>query len=185
MEAYTAFTIDEDMVVTKGIRCTTPSFDNLPGIGANVRCLVLGEEGRNRKIVYVRMNMPKDITTMYRCNVEYNTAGHVMLSYVDENLITTASNTALIYFPARIGFRGGNQLLLPNKENILAKGRIAQGDAGRMAAGSQWLFTLDSGTTAHFTITGRTYGRPSEYRIVYEHGELAALPPDVVNMLSG
>lgn len=77
------------------------------------------------------------------------------------------------------GYRGYNKHtgdidaegnVLPFPGEIIARGRIADGDAGRMAQGEHLLAVIPLRTVFRAEIGGRRYGRPDEY-FYYHTGE--------------
>ena len=54
---------------------------------------------------------------------------------------------------------------LPAEVRILARGRCAQGMAGRAGGGPEYLLWAPAGTTLGVSRSGRTYGSPTEYYI--------------------
>ena len=54
---------------------------------------------------------------------------------------------------------------LPAEVRILARGRCAQGMAGRAGGGPEYLLWAPAGTVLGVSRSGRTYGNPTEYHI--------------------
>ncbi|HHW90711.1 MAG TPA: hypothetical protein GX745_07420 [Clostridiales bacterium] len=58
---------------------------------------------------------------------------------------------------------------------ILSSGVIAQGDAGRMGSGDQYVAILPADTVFRTAYSGRLYGQPSEHYYIYREGQLLAV----------
>jgi len=144
--------------------------------GRNIPAVILGEEGCGRKLTYV----PVTLTPASRQKWErdgwvevedvvwrYNRKGHVHLRELDE---PSREDEYLVVLLGWIGFRGSNALTdsegeALGREVVLAEGRIAQGAAGRMGSGSQWLLKVKPGDLLRYQVSGRLYGEPGEYVI--------------------
>lgn len=74
-------------------------------------------------------------------------------------------------FKTEIGFRGENHHKFPQGSVILAEGIIAQGAAGRMGSGRQYVVQLPFDAWIEWEISGRLYGRPGKFYSVYRRGD--------------
>lgn len=72
-----------------------------------------------------------------------------------------------VIFQRRIEFH-------PFPGEILVKGIIAQGDAGRMGSGEQLVAILPANKVFRTGYSGRLYGAPSEHYYIYTNGQLLA-----------
>ncbi len=68
------------------------------------------------------------------------------------------------------GFRGGisdniDELVEQNKIEILATGRTAEGNAGRMGGEEQYILKILKSCKIYYTKHGRTYGSPKDWVI--------------------
>ena len=57
---------------------------------------------------------------------------------------------------------------------LLASGHIADGMAGRVAGGDQYIYHIKDGTTFAVKMTGRMYGNPDAYEYVFSNGKITA-----------
>ena len=69
----------------------------------------------------------------------------------------------IVVWRAVAGYRGCNNLTLPEGATILAEGLFADGTAGRMGNWRQVVFTAPVGARFSVKMTGRLYGHPAEY----------------------
>jgi hypothetical protein len=151
----------------------TVEYKTLPD-GSKFACFLLGEEGRGRKQVIIPV-----VLTMNSCRtwlgdgaaeisevrLKFGPKGTVVLEEMPHK---ENCEEYLVAFLGWIGFRGHNRLTdydgnAVDKDKILAEGIIAQGAAGRMGWGSQWLLRVRPGDLFRFHVDGRLYGHPSDY----------------------
>jgi len=144
--------------------------------GRSFPAFTLGEEGRGRKLVFVpvtltpasRQKWERDgWASVENVSVFVNRKGFIHLK---EEEGTSEDNEYLIVFRAWIGFRGHNSITYYEggalgKDVILAEGTIAEGAAGRMGWGGQWLMKVRQGDVYRFQVTGRLYGEPGSFII--------------------
>ena len=62
----------------------------------------------------------------------------------------------------------------PFPGEILSSGVIAQGDAGRMGRGGQYVAIIPAGVVFRTGYSGRLYGSPSEHYYIFRDGQLLA-----------
>jgi hypothetical protein len=180
--------------VTEGAR--VDSF-TLKGAGATIPAILVGEEGRGRKLgvlpvqllpsSYKEWQEGKDIM-IYSAEVGETRAGKPKL--VETSGIANASFCICI-FRTKIGYRGGNShtgdrdggvrkdywgeehpTFHPFPGEVLCEGEIAQGAAGRMGSGSQIVAVMPAGIVFRTGYSGRLYGAPSAHYYVYRDGQL-------------
>lgn len=172
------YTINNTLDVISGI---VPEKITLTG-GASFIGAYLGEEGRGRIRLYVpfvsKTEIPDVIT---EGNVYFNKHGYPRIR--TDQVPEVSKDEALVFFYSPIGFRGTNQLIPHYGVDILGTGTIADGLAGRMARGEQWLLKLRTDAQARFIRTGRLYGHPSEYNLSYRNNWLTITPIDISVML--
>ena len=78
----------------------------------------------------------------------------------------TNEETAIVVFRTSIGFRGGNSHDAEGEAPfpaILCTGTIAEGAAGRMGSGMQFVLLLKKGIPVSVSRSGRLYGAPSTH----------------------
>jgi len=152
----------------------------------------VGEEGRGRKIgrVNVVLADPEhEINTICHASVvmkpsPYNPS--IKIRSLQEIEMTPSWENHKIIFVAKagIGFRGGNSYTTVDGEKHprfnytnttedgyapLAYGMIAQGDAGRMGGGFQYITELAMGDPVlKVSYSGRMYGKPTAHYIWWD-----------------
>jgi hypothetical protein len=145
--------------------------------GSRFACFFLGEEGRGRKRVIIPVVLTMNAYRSWYDNgyVEVSEVrpkfGLKGLTRLEELVQEEKSEEYLVAFLGWIGFRGHNRLTdydgnAVDKNKILAEGIIAQGAAGRVGWGSQWLLRVRPGDLFRFHVDGRLYGHPSDYVLV-------------------
>jgi hypothetical protein len=142
--------------------------------GSRHASFTIGESGRGRKLAIIPVVLRPSSRTSWEVeghvaveNVEVcrNFHGYVYLKELEKPV---EDDCYLIVFRGWIGFRGSNSLTdyegrALSKNVVLAEGRIAQGEAGRMGAGSQWLLMVRVGDLLRYEVDGRLYGEPGSY----------------------
>ena len=81
-------------------------------------------------------------------------------------------STLLILVRDQSGFRGSWKMEENSNIKKIAVGRRAQGDAGRMGDGPEYLLSVPSGESIVAQRTGRLYGCPEKWTITNEGGSL-------------
>ncbi|MEM2928428.1 MAG: hypothetical protein QXP60_05640 [Nitrososphaerota archaeon] len=142
----------------------------------------VGEEGRNRKVGLVPIKL-KSQTESIKYAIEDNN----WLIEASENDGEISKEKIICVFRTQIGFRGSNAhtgdcIGLDEKGDkvfakfpaikILAHGIIAQGMAGYMGSGDQFVAIMPANTVFRTRLYGRTYGEPKAHYYCYKDGEL-------------
>ena len=96
-------------------------------------------------------------------------AGKLIISVPGEKHGPTA---VLVMVQDHSGFRGSWSLREQQGITILAEGTCAQGDAGRMGGGPEYLLVVAEGGSALIHRTGRLYGQPSVLKVLNPAGVL-------------
>jgi hypothetical protein len=160
----------------------------LKGVGVSIPAIIVGEEGRGRKLGV----LPVQLLPEFHEEWKYN--GYVYIHYASVG--TTKAGKPKLFqtedadtlkkcicvFKTKIGFRGGNshtgdrkdELFYPFPGEILCEGVIAQGDAGRMGSGEQLVAILPENTVFRTGYSGRLYGAPSAHYYIYRDRQLLA-----------
>ena len=120
------------------------------GIDARKAEIRVGETGRGRKLVSVPIPAGSE------------GADGRLLSVPAGN---QPSGAALIVFRDHSGYRGGWSLTDRQGVIVLAEGACAQGDAGRMGGGPEYLAVVADGGTATVNRSGRLYGDAATLRV--------------------
>jgi hypothetical protein len=123
--------------------------------GASVReipggMIAVGELGRGRKLVSVPVPAGAEVADGRLLSVpaKNQPAGAVLVALRDHS-----------------GFRGGWSLSDRQGVIVLAEGECAQGDAGRMGGGPEYLAVVAEGGTATVNRSGRLYGKAATLRV--------------------
>lgn len=132
--------------------------------------ITCGEEGRGRKLGFIplaKVYQTKEniITDRFTEEIEViKTKGNWLIipSEKKEGLILVTEWYG--------GFRGSitnniQELVEQNKIEILATGRTAEGDAGRMGGEDQYILKILKSCKIYYTKHGRTYGNPKNWVI--------------------
>lgn len=187
------FTI-ENGKVTKGARID--SF-KLKGAEITIPAIIVGEEGRGRELGVLPVQLlpeqyeewkEKGCTHIFFATVGTTKAGKPKL-FQTEDADTTEK--CICVFRTRIGFRGGNShtgdrdggtekdfwgrecpTFYPFPGEILCKGIIAQGAAGRMGSGEQLVAIMPAGIVFRTGYSGRLYGRPAAHYYLFRDGQI-------------
>jgi len=128
------------------------------GIFVEEQKIRVGEDGRNRKLVVVPI--PRNAF------IENDRCMSVPAKPEFEGAV-------MIYIKDHSGFRGNWSMDAdPNAIVIIAEGRCADGIAGRMGGGPEYLLILKNKCSIEISRSGRLYGAPSLYRVENDNGEL-------------
>jgi hypothetical protein len=169
----------------------------LKGAGATIPAILVGEEGRGRRLGVLPVQL---LPEKYK---EWQDKGEVVISAAEvgetkagrPKLIETSGITdtsfCICVFRTRIGYRGANEhtgdrdggteedfwgaehpTFLPFPGEVLCEGIVAQGDAGRMGSGSQLVAVMPAGIVFRTGYSGRLYGEPAEHYYLFRDGQL-------------
>jgi hypothetical protein len=149
--------------------------------GIKIAAVVIGEQGRGRStgIVPVDGAQPGDMIT----NVLLTTtkAGKPKFRVVAPEADTDNAEAAIVVLESTYGFRGNNSHTGDRVEDydpdnieflsfpleVLARGMCADGMAGNMADGEQFICVARAGQIWRVGKSGRLYGNPSAYYYRY------------------
>ena len=187
------FTIESGKV-KEGVR--VDSF-TLKGAGVTIPAIVVGEEGRGRKLGVLPVQLlpnsykewqEKGTILIHSAKVGQTKAGKPKLIEVSE---VTDTGRCVCVFRTQIGYRGGNShtgdrdggtkrdywgaerpTFHPFPGEILCEGTIAQGAAGRMGSGTQLVAVMPAGIVFRTSYSGRLYGAPSAHYYLFRDGQL-------------
>ena len=169
----------------------------LKGAGVTIPAIIIGEEGRGRKLGVLPVQLLPD---SYK---EWKEEGSTHISFAQvgqtkagkPKLFQTkgadTTEKCICVFRTQIGFRGGNShtgdrdggmvrdywgaerpTFYPFPGEVLCEGIIAQGAAGRMGSGSQLVAIMPAGTVFRTGYSGRLYGKPDEHYYIYMDGQI-------------
>jgi len=161
----------------------------LAGAGVVIPAVLVGEEGRGRELGVLPVALPPaeeeklnggGRVRIYAARVGQTRSGRPKLFWADPAGVDTADVIVVVRTP--IGFRGTNRHYVASPEEeglpfpVLARGRIAQGEAGRMGAGEQLVLILPDGAHLNIKIGGRRYGMPTAYILRNVSGDVQLVP---------
>lgn len=177
MEKMRVFTVVNGKV-TAGQRVEDHELKNA---GLTIKVVKVGEAGRGRKldVLPVQGNI-KDDLIMY-ASVGQTRSGNPKLFVADQ---ANTNDKCIVVFRTNIGFRGSNShtgdrrgtddngkptgfLEFPALD-ILARGVIAQGDAGRAGSGDQLVAVMPRGVVFRTGYGGRLYGAPAAHYYMFD-----------------
>ncbi len=158
----------------------------LKGAGISIPAIIIGEEGRGRKLGVLPVQL---LPEQYK---EWQENGSTHISFAKPG--TTKAGKPKLFqiedpyaffcsicvFRTQIGYRGGNshtgdrtaEEFLPFPGKVLCEGIIAQGAAGRMGSGSQLVAVMPADTVFRTGYSGRLYGKPAEHYYLYRGGQI-------------
>jgi hypothetical protein len=119
----------------------------------------IGEPGRGRTLVTVPVPQGAEVVDIQG---EPPTITGRLMSIPAKN---SPAGAVLVVIRDHSGFRGSWSLGDQQGVTILAEGYCAQGAAGRMGGGPEYLAVLSDGGSATITRSGRLYGKPSILRV--------------------
>lgn len=143
-----------------------------------IPAILVGEQGRGRELGVLPVKLTSQSYQTWaekgKVNIRYCQLGQTKSG--KPKLIETESSKdeyLLLVMRSTFGFRGSNNHILPNSAEVIVKGRIAQGIAGRMGGGSQLIVRVppDAGDIV-VEIGGRLYGKPNRYTYRIKNGEV-------------
>jgi hypothetical protein len=160
--------------------------------GIKIPVVQIGEEGRGRQFSF----LPVELNASSRA--KFDAEGQVSVNHISlgktqkgghkliEAANTLTNDKCLIVFRTHIGFRGGNSHtgdrvpdfdpdnieFLPFPCEILAEGRIAQGAAGNMGSGQQFIAVAEKNIVFRTRYSGRLYGAPSSHYYLYTGSQI-------------
>jgi len=120
------------------------------GIETKDAAIRVGGTGRGRKFVSVPVPQGAEVVEgrLLAVPAKNQPAGAVLVAFRDHS-----------------GFRGGWSLADRQGVIVLAEGECAQGDAGRMGGGPEYLAVVADGGTATVNRSGRLYGKAATLRV--------------------
>jgi hypothetical protein len=118
----------------------------------------VGEAGRGRKLV--RVPLPEG------AKISWSSEPSDPTTEWWGTLVMVPGPGTVILFRDMSGYRGGWTLDVPPSATIIADGWCAQGIAGRMGGGPEYLVRAPEGTQFRIRRSGRLYGAPADLRVV-------------------
>jgi len=162
----------------------------LPIGGVDRPVLTVGQDGRGRKLGFILVQLlPEQQEELARNG--RTTITDCRINETPRRIIScgpSADDKVLCVLRTHIGFRGSNyhtgdwdpekEDYLPFPGEVIAWGRIAQGDAGRMGSGEQLLAVIPKGVVFRTAYTGRLYGEPEEHFWCFDGETILSLTRD-------
>lgn len=140
------FTVESGKI-TEGARVDTFT---LKGAGVSIPAIIVGEEGRGRKLGVLPVQL---LPAQYK---EWQENGY---TYIHSATVgTTKAGKPKLF-----------QTENADTEKCIC---IAQGAAGRMGSGKQLVAIMPAGIVFRTGYSGRLYGAPSEHYYIYRDGQL-------------
>lgn len=163
----------------------------IAGGKVKIDIVLVGERGRGRKEAFLpvqgRVEEGKEgDRRIFHAVMGQTQNGRPKLIVADED---DDNETTLIVFRTTIGYRGGNAhtgdrspewtqeepVFLPFPGEVLARGTVAQGGAGRMGSGSQLIAIVPKGMVFRTAYSGRLYGEPSAHYYLFDGQNILAV----------
>jgi hypothetical protein len=189
MVAFRVYTIDSGEV-KEGAKVEKLT---LRGAGITIPAIKVGEEGRGRELGVLPVQLlPKQYAKWEQDgSVEIRAAEIGQTKRGSPKLLARenadSDEKVVCVFRTKIGFRGSNdhsgdltvkegdkEQFAPFPGEVLVKGEIAQGAAGRMGAGEQLVAVMPRGVVFRTEYSGRLYGRPWEHYYLWDGSRLLA-----------
>lgn len=146
--------------------------------GVVIPAVLLGEQGRGRSLAVVPVEGVPAGERIYNARLGVTRSGRPKLIATDNT-----EDNVLVAFMESIGFRGGNHYEFPPEAQVVATGRIAQGDAGYVGAGEQHLVVLPNYARVRVGYSGRLYGAPRAYIYLVKGTAIYAVPEEHEDLL--
>lgn len=162
----------------------------LESAGFSFFAVSVGEQGRGRKLANLPVERQacvadeKGNLKVLSAEVGKTKSGKPKM-FAEKN---AKNDRCIVVFRTKIGFRGGNfhtgdrmeaqaekPEFLPFPGEILAKGYIAQGDAGRMGGGDQLIAVIPKNVVFRTAYSGRLYGSPQAHYYIYDGQKIIAV----------
>jgi hypothetical protein len=188
---YKVFTVSGE-TVTEGADVGVLS---LKGADIDIPAIKVGEEGRGRRqgVLTVKLAASDEMIWIEKngfrivaAEVGKTQAGAAKLI---AKPMADSDEAVIVVFRTGIGFRGGNShtgdrdkekstegnlQFLPFPGEKLVEGVIAQGDAGGMGSGEQFVAVIQKGVVFRASRSGRLYGAPASHYYVWTGEKLIA-----------
>jgi len=160
----------------------------LKGAGIKIPAILVGEEGRGRRLGVLPVELPNELyrdwqqtgaVKVLKAKVgETKNGKPKLLAIINDD---TDDDKVICVFRTPIGYRGGNShtgdrtgedesgqpTFSPFPGEVLVAGVIAQGDAGRMGSGDQLVAVIPKGVVFRTGYSGRLYGSPCAHYYIW------------------
>ena len=148
--------------------------------GGKYFAVEVGEYGRGRELQFVALHpslIPqKEDDSIFVITdavvAKTKSGGHILLPAKEQD------NLALVQVYGEEGYRGSLEYTFTNNIEIIARGYYAQGEAGRMGGGEEYLLVMKPGDRIDIKRYGRLYGGNEKVVIEWDGSELRVYDPD-------
>ena len=153
---------------------------HLPGSGVTLQALLVGEEGRGRKlgVLPIEGGVKAGDTVKFASLAEIRSGRAKLIAASEAN----SEDEAIVVLLNQHGFRGSSSVSNDTDEetpecvqNALCSGIVADGMAGRMAESKQYVILLPKNTIICTRYTGRLYGDPNLHYLRFDGKKLIAV----------
>lgn len=175
--SYHLFTVAPDyirgeLVVSPGAEVTSVA---IKAAGSSIPAIVVGEQGKGRDRAVLPCPAVPAGERLMAATIGPARSGKPRLFAPNDD---PSNMGVIIVFRTPMGHRGGNahwgdRPNTPFPGEILARGRIAQGDAGRMGSGYQFVALLQDGDAFTVRVFSDGRSRPQQYIGCWNGGRLA------------
>jgi hypothetical protein len=157
----------------------------LKGADTRIPAILIGEEGRGRRLGVLPVSGAAPKETLLAAQIGQTRTGNPKLIAASDGVDDSA---VIVVLRTPIGFRGSNvhtgdrspewtedtPNYLPFPGHTLVGGRIAQGEAGAMGSGDQYVALIPRGAVFRTAYTGRLYGAPTHHYYMWDGHKLLA-----------
>jgi len=150
--------------------------------GLKIAALIIGERGRGRELGILPVEGAQPGEELRAASIGKTRSGRPKLIARPE---PNTNDAVIVVLRTPIGFRGNNKHCGKTEQdpfpgNVLTRGIIAQGAAGRMGSGDQLIALVPKGKVWSIHIGGRRYGAPHTYYYTFDgHRIKVAIEDDV------
>lgn len=139
--------------------------------GVKIPAITIGEKGRGRQCGVLPVKLRKESLKKWKkdkkVKIQYATISetrtHRPKIIETKNSENSDEDRVILVLRSPIGFRGSNEHRFDRKVTCLVEGVIAQGEAGGMGSGRQYVVVSPIPNKITLTISGRRYGKPHGY----------------------
>lgn len=144
----------------------------LKSVDVTIPAITVGEVGRGRLLGVLPVDAPID-SEILEADLGLTKTNNVKLV----SQMINNKEECLVVLRTPIGFRGsnshtGDRIAEGSYANfpgqVLVKGYIAQGDAGRMGGGDQLIAVIKKGDVFRTAYSGRRYGNPASHYYMFD-----------------
>ncbi|MDE0398861.1 MAG: hypothetical protein OXL96_13785 [Candidatus Poribacteria bacterium] len=139
---------------------------HLKGPDVTIQAIVVGESGRGRSLGILPVAGIAADEYLKLATLTETQSGRPKLIAALEGQPST--DACIAVFETKYGFRGSNSHEGLDDLKVLAKGVCADGIAGNMADGDQYIVVLPKNTVVRTEYSGRLYGEPDHHNFMFD-----------------